>query len=69
MGVVHLPARPIPRVAHRVKTAVNKFTGGFDGGGGFSTLFETPDYQAAQVAQYVKSDAAPSRKTFDSSKR
>lgn len=56
----------VPRVQ---QTAVNKFTGGFDGGGGFSTAFPTPDYQAQHVHSYIESGAGPPSDTFNSSSR
>eukprot|EP00953_Heterococcus_sp_UTEX-ZZ885_P041277 21069-Heterococcus_DN1.PRE.2 len=37
------------------ETAVDKFTGRFDSGGGFSDVFSTPTYQQAAVADYLNS--------------
>lgn len=54
---------------HKHQTAVNKFTGGFDGGGGFSTIFEAPVYQKASVGRYVDSHAIPPLETFNSTNR
>lgn len=51
------------------QTAVNKFTGGFDGGGGFSVIFEAPVYQKASVERYVSSQAIPPPETFNSTNR
>lgn len=53
----------------RAQTAVNKITGGFDGGGGFSTMFASPTYQSGHVQAYAKSDAAPPAATFNGSNR
>eukprot|EP00904_Undaria_pinnatifida_P000763 jgi/Undpi1/10688/HiC_scaffold_29.g13136.m1 len=58
-----------PDNAHSAETAVNKFTGGFDGGGGFSTEFTAPQYQTAHLEAYVGTDAAPPADTFNSSNR
>lgn len=52
-----------------MKTAVNKFTGGFDSGGGFSTLFAAQDYQASHTRGYAETGAAPPAGTFNSSNR
>lgn len=62
------PVRVFLRSFH-AQTAVNKFTGGFDGGGGFSTIFASPDYQSGHVQAYAKSDAAPPAGTFNGSNR
>ncbi|KAG5181952.1 peptidase S8/S53 domain-containing protein [Tribonema minus] len=51
------------------ETAVNKFTGGFDGGGGFSEYFAAPAWQQAAVAEYLNSGAAPDLQTFNWSNR
>ncbi|CAN0546692.1 unnamed protein product, partial [Ectocarpus sp. 12 AP-2014] len=51
------------------QTAVNKFTGGFDGGGGFSTTFGAPSYQAAHTQRYAASKAAPDAGLFNSTNR
>ncbi|CAM9420408.1 unnamed protein product [Ectocarpus sp. 4 AP-2014] len=51
------------------ETAVNKFTGGFDGGGGFSTTFGAPSYQAAHTQRYAASKAAPGAGLFNSTNR
>ena len=40
-----------------------------DGGGGFSDVFPTPDYQAAAVKAYLDSGQAPSSKDYNSSGR
>lgn len=52
-----------------MQTAVNKFTGGFDSGGGFSTLFPAQDYQASHTKGYVETRAAPPAGTFNSTNR
>ncbi|CAN0360739.1 unnamed protein product, partial [Discosporangium mesarthrocarpum] len=49
--------------------AVNKFTGGYDGGGGFSKFFPSPDYQSAHTAAYVASDLGPPVDTFNTTNR
>lgn len=39
------------------------------GGGGFSNHFPTPDYQAADVAAYVKSDSAADKQNYNTKGR
>lgn len=80
LGVSHLysilgpPADAFPvierlRPVHQRQTAVNKFTGGFDSGGGFSTIFPAEDYQAAHTKKYVDTEAAPPAGIFDKANR
>ncbi|CAM9405627.1 unnamed protein product [Choristocarpus tenellus] len=51
------------------ETAVNKYTGGFDGGGGFSTTFGAHDYQTDHTAAYVASGLGPQLDTYNSTNR
>jgi subtilase family serine protease len=51
------------------ETAVNYFTGGFDGGGGFSTVFSAPTYQLEFTQLYSESAASPPTGTYNSSNR
>lgn len=56
-------------IPFETQTAVDRFTGGFDGGGGFSTIFPAQDYQAAHTREYAETGAAPPAETFNSSNR
>ncbi|CAN0171587.1 unnamed protein product [Scytosiphon promiscuus] len=58
-----------PGNSQSAETAVNKFTGGLDSGGGFSTIFPAEEYQTAHTARYVATKAAPPAGTFKSANR